>query len=135
MEKLYITPSQDTPQIIMSPAENIYSISGISAPEDIRAIYYPVLEWTRKFSEEIDKGRIVFSLANPLILKISLLYFNSTSAKFLYDIFLELGKLKENGTPVEIEWHYPEGDSDMMEAGMDIAMIAEMEFTYIEDKA
>lgn len=135
MEKLNITSTQNTPEIIMSPDEYVYSISGISAPEDVRAIYYPVLEWTRKFIGEISLGKIVFTPTNPLILKISLLYFNSSSAKFLYDIFLELRKLEADGTPVRIEWHYPVGDTDMKEAGTDIASIAEMEFIYIEDKA
>jgi hypothetical protein len=45
-----------------------------------------------------------------------------------------LKRLPDNGIPVNIEWYFDEEDIDLKEAGYDIALLAEMEFTYIEKK-
>lgn len=134
MEKLHINPTPNTPEIVFSPADNIFEISGISAPEDVRAIYYPVIDWFSKFSGEIRSGSYVFTARNPLVIKVKLEYFNSSSTKFLFDIFTELKHLKDNRVPVIVEWHYDENDPDIKDAGRDIASILGMEFTYVEDK-
>ncbi|HLN20352.1 MAG TPA: DUF1987 domain-containing protein [Bacteroidales bacterium] len=134
MEKLYISASQNTPEIILAPAEYTYSITGVSSPEDVRAIYYPVIEWFNKFTGEIRDGLAVFTVTNPLKLKIALEYFNSSSAKFLYDIFNQLKNMRASGIPVIIEWHYHEDDLEMMEAGKDIASFAEIEIQFIVNK-
>jgi hypothetical protein len=135
MDKLIISPTPVTPEIHFSPEENIFSISGTSSPEDVRAMYYPVLEWVKQFIAEILEGRSsALSADNPLILKVDLYYFNSSSAKFYYDIFLELKNLSSSGIPVVIEWYFDEEDTDMQEAGSDISLLVDMEFTYIPKK-
>jgi hypothetical protein len=53
MQKLYISPTPTTPEIHFSPSENIFLIRGISSPEDVRALYYPVIEWIKVFANEI----------------------------------------------------------------------------------
>ena len=135
MQPLILEPTPVTPEIIFSPSDKKFIIKGTSSPEDVRAIYYPVIEWTKKFIDEIlsvsDAG---YSEHNPFILKIDLDYFNSYSAKFFYDIFLEFKRLEPAAIPVKIEWYYEEDDTDSMDAGNDIALLAEMEFTYIEKK-
>jgi hypothetical protein len=132
MDKLLISPTPVTPEIRFSPEENIFLISGTSSPEDVRAMYYPVLEWIKQFIEEILEGRYTaWSAENPLVLKVDLYYFNSSSAKFYYDIFLELKRLSLSGIPVNIEWYFDEEDTDMQEAGADISLLVDMEFTYM----
>ena len=132
MQKLYISPTPNTPEIHFSPEENIFLIHGTSSPEDVRAMYYPVIEWVKIFIEDILEGELNnYSPENPLKLQVDLAYFNSSSAKFLFDIFLELKRLSPSGIPVVVEWFYDEGDIDLKEAGFDIASLAGMEFTYI----
>ncbi len=132
MQKLYISPTPISPEIHFSPEENIFLIRGTSSPEDVRALYYPVIEWTEKFINDILEGKYKnYSSENPLTLQADFEYFNSSSAKFLYDIFLELKRLSPAGIPVVIEWFYDEEDIDLKEAGADIALLAEMEFSYI----
>lgn len=133
MQKLYINSGPNTPEIHFSPAENIFSISGRSAPEDVRAIYYPVINEIKTFISEIIDGKYsIYTPEHPLIFKVDLTYFNSSSAKFLYDILSELKRLPASGVPIKIEWFYDDEDLDMKEAGVDIALLAEMEFTYIQ---
>jgi hypothetical protein len=132
MKKLSISSTSSTPEILFSPEENIFVIKGRSSPEDVRAMYYPVIEWVRNFIQSIIKEEnIIYTSENPLRFQTNLIYFNSSSAKFLYDIFLELKKLSLSGNHVVIEWFYEEEDIDLKEAGVDIALLAEMDFTFI----
>ncbi len=56
MQKLNIEQTLLTPGIRFSPDENIFFIRGTSTPEDVRALYYPVIDWIRKFIDEALKG-------------------------------------------------------------------------------
>ena len=135
MQKLYISKTSITPEVNFSPEENIFLISGISSPEDVRAMYYPVIEWVVAFVNEIVEGKYKdYKPDYPLKFKADLVYFNSSSAKFLYDIFIELKRLIPLGIPVIVEWFYDEEDIDLKEGGMDIALLAEMEFLFIPKK-
>ena len=135
MQKLSIEPTRSTPEILLNPDENIFSIRGSSSPEDVRALYYPVIDWIRIFVDDVLGGEITpFSGDKPLKFKTDLDYFNSSSAKFLYDIFMELKRLSEKDISVNVEWYYDKDDGDQKEAGMDIAALVEMEFTFIEKK-
>jgi SiaC family regulatory phosphoprotein len=132
MEKLYIKATSTTPEIYFSPLENVFSIRGISAPEDVRAVYYPVIEWLTLYINlilEVENKQ--FTKDSALIFRTDLMYFNSSSAKFLYDIYFELKRLDSSGIPVKIEWVYDEEDIDLKEAGADIALLVGMEFSYI----
>ena len=107
MQKLYIESTQLTPEINFSPDENIFIIKGTSSPEDVRALYYPVIEWIKIFVDDIIEGELPqFSSSNPVRFKTDLDYFNSSSAKFLLDIFTELKRLSLKDIKVLVEWYY-----------------------------
>jgi hypothetical protein len=132
MQELIIEQAHRTPAIRFSPDENIFYIRGTSSPEDVRKLYYPVIEWINKFIEEILKGGFkTLNNENPLRFQICLSYFNSSSAKFLFDMVSELKKLPSAGIPINVEWYYDEDDNDMKEAGVDFSSLLGMEFTFI----
>jgi hypothetical protein len=136
MQKLYISPTSTTPEVHFSPQDNIFLIRGISSPEDVRAMYYPVIEWIKVYIDELlEVKNGVYTSVSPLRLKTELMYFNSSSAKFLYDIFLEMKRLVPAGIPYIVEWIYDEEDIDLKEAGADIALLVEMEFSYVSKKS
>ena len=118
-----------SPEIFLSPAENRFVISGNSAPEDVRELYYPVLEWMKEFASLL-KNNNPYTDKKPLIFKLDLEYFNSSSAKFLFDIFTYLKEINNDGVPVVIEWRYDPEDTDLREAGEDLALLCEIEFKY-----
>lgn len=132
IEKLYIRPTNITPEVNLSPRENIFVIRGISSPEDVRSLYYPVIQWVKEYVTSLLEDRDAsFTKDSPLRFKTDLMYFNSSSAKFLYDIFLEIKRLVPSGIPFIVEWYFDEEDIDLKEAGADIATLVGMEFTYI----
>ena len=132
MEKLYIRPTSTTPEVHFSTQDNIFLIRGISSPEDVRAMYYPVIEWIKEYINELLEAKIRnYTPESPLKFTTELVYFNSSSAKFLYDIFLEIKRLTPAGIPYIVEWVYEEEDLDLKEAGADIALLVDMDFSYI----
>ena len=132
MQKLIIEPGHRTPGIILSPEENLFRIYGTSSPEDVRIFYYPVMEWIKRLIDEITNDRLkIFTDSNPLRFQIDLLYFNSSSAKFLADILKEMKKLSSIGIPVAIEWYCDEDDIELKEAGKIFSELVKMKFTFI----
>jgi hypothetical protein len=132
MQKLHLLPTPTSPEIYFSPEERIFFMRGISSPEDVRVIYYPVIEWFKNYIDSLVEGNSGnYSNNAPLRFQVDLEYFNSSSAKFLYDIFLELKRLISSRIPVIVEWIYDEEDTDLQEAGSDISALVEMEFTYV----
>lgn len=132
MQNLFIEASNTTPEIKFSPGEKIFHISGTSSPEDVRAMYYPVTEWIRIFVDDFLEGEYPqYTKESPMVFKVDLTYFNSSSAKFLFDIFTELKRLCEANKPVTVEWYYDSDDPDQKEAGNDIASLVELKFNFI----
>jgi hypothetical protein len=132
MQKLFIKRTSNTPEINFSPDEKLFSITGTSSPEDVRALYYPVIEWLKNFIDDIVAEKYkVFSGIVPIRLQIDLSYFNSSSAKFLFDILTEFKRLTPVNVPLIVEWSYEVEDTDMKDAGADFALLVGMEFTFI----
>lgn len=132
MENLFIAPTLTTPEIRFSLTENIFRVSGTSRPEDVRALYYPVIEWIKQFADNLIDGRIEkYTAETPFRFQVDLKYFNSSSAKFLYDILIEVKRLHSSSIPVIVEWYYEKDDPDLLEAGNDLSILAEMQFKYI----
>ncbi|HNX67246.1 MAG TPA: DUF1987 domain-containing protein [Bacteroidales bacterium] len=130
MKDLHLTPSHNTPEILLSTSRNLFVIEGKSAPEDVRSLYYPVIDWIRSLTQEIISNN-PYTTENPLIFKINLSYFNSSSAKFLFDIFIHLKEIKDHNVPVLVEWYYEDEDTDMLEAGEDLASTTGNKFVFI----
>ncbi len=130
MNSYLLKGTSSSPEICLNPDERTFIISGRSAPEDVRSIYYPVLEWIDKYVTEVSV-KSPFTHYSPLLFKFDFEYFNSSSAKFLYDIIYRLKELGNTGVPVEVEWHHDAEDTDLRDAGEDLAILLEMQFTYI----
>ena len=70
-------------------------------------------------------------MAEPLSFRFEFEYFNSSTAKFLFDIISSIKKLAECNIPTEIAWIYDPGDIDMKEAGEDLSILIDLKFVYV----
>ncbi|MGC9470883.1 MAG: DUF1987 domain-containing protein [Bacteroidales bacterium] len=131
MEALIIDPTRTTPLIHLDPDNGRLELSGISRPEDVRTFYYPVLEWISRFSDELENSASRYTSDNPLTLNLRFTYFNSSSAKFLFDILSSFNEIHLSGIPVRVNWMYTEEDEDVYEAGKELSEMLEMPFEYI----
>ena len=101
--------TQRTPQIEISNAG--CRIVGECYPENIQEFSAPVMSSLR--SQVPDSGSYTVDM--------ELFYFNSSSAKFLFDFFEFFEEMAAEGLTVKINWNYREDDDTMLEAGEDFA--------------
>ena len=99
---------QRTPQVEFTPTSCL--IRGECYPENISEWSDPVL----KALEEC-----VGNDESEFVVDIELYYFNSSSAKFLFDFFEFLEESAEGGKSIVINWRYRAEDDTMQEAGED----------------
>ena len=92
MEKLIIEPTLNTPSVILDPEKNQFQFSGESRPENVRNFYLPVLEWLENFSADLAGGSPEEKKRDRQF-HFNFEYFNSTSAKYILDLFKTLGNL------------------------------------------
>ena len=133
MEPLRIEKTAKTPEIILDPYNDNFEISGNSRPENVSEFYYPVISWLAEFEKEVlDKKVIKFDEKHPLNFSLKMNYFNSSSAKFLYDVISELVRFHKKGHIIRILWYFEEGDEDMKYAGEEMSELLAVPFQFIE---
>lgn len=133
MEPLIIEATDKTPGIILDPDNDNFEISGNSRPENVSEFYYPVINWLIEFEKEVlDRKAIKFSKKHPLNFNFKLNYFNSSSAKFLYDVMSKLVEFHKKGHIIRILWYFEKDDEDMKYAGEEMSELLEVPFQFIE---
>ena len=99
---------QRTPLVELTPTS--CSIKGECYPENISEWSEPVL---KTLEDCLGNDESEFKV------DIELYYFNSSSAKFLFDFFEFLEESAEDGKAITINWRYRAEDDTMQEAGED----------------
>ncbi len=113
MERIFIDHTDDTPEVILDYDKGIFSLSGRSLPENAVDFYLPILEWMNALGEQ--------SL-NDITFDFKLDYFNTSSAKQLTKLLLILQKIALDKN-VQVNWHYFEDDTDIMQSGARFAKL------------
>jgi len=131
MEKLIIDATLNTPSVILDPEKNLFQFTGESRPENVRNFYIPVLEWLENYTSEVaSQDKEHKSRAHEFHFNFE--YFNSTSAKYILDLFKTLSNLHSEGINVLVYWHYEEDDEDMLEVGKEMSRMSKLTFDYIK---
>lgn len=134
MEKLIIEPSANSPRIVLDPDARNFEFSGESRPENVRKFYLPILEWLEAYIAEQNKledGK----RTSGLVCQFNFEYFNSTSAKYILDIFKSLNTINALGISLEIKWLYEQDDEDMLEVGQEMSRMSKLSFDYVTSDA
>jgi hypothetical protein len=116
MEPFHLEPTDHTPRIDFQPSAGgpgvgSLAISGESYPENVAAFYQPVLKTLETFLASAQELQVVFAMR----------YFNTSSAKFFYDLFLLLEGLRER-VRIDVVWRYEPEDEIMLEHGEDFQL-------------
>jgi alkyl hydroperoxide reductase subunit AhpF len=134
MEKLIIEPTGNSPRIVLDPENKLFEFSGESRPENVRKFYLPILEWLESYTKEQEKLNGT-ERSRGLQCQFNFEYFNSTSAKYILDIFKSLNAISALGIDLDIKWLYEEDDEDMLEVGQEMSRMSKLSFEYIKSDA
>lgn len=124
MEPFELVATERTPSVLLEPVQGLLALTGCSIPENADRFYTPLHELLDRYGA---------APATNTTVRVSLSYFNSSSSKYLLDLFRHLEDLHAAGsTRVTLEWHYDRGDLDMQEAGQDYRSLLEFPVRLVE---
>lgn len=109
MDPINIAKTARTPQINFDFAGNKFTIAGESYPEDASTFYGPLLESIYKY--------FAVSSGTDINFRFELIYFNSSTAKIVMELFEALDEAAASGNQVTITWVYEAGDDNIKELG------------------
>ncbi|MBS1651991.1 MAG: DUF1987 domain-containing protein [Bacteroidetes bacterium] len=135
MEVLDIKGNDLNPNVYLNHLEHKFSITGESRPENPIKFYEPVFKWFENYFNHLYVLNDLSNTTNSNITKrliINLEYFNSTSAKVLFDLFsfLKITGIEKFKITFEIDWFYHVEDTDMLEAGKEMENMCGLKFNY-----
>lgn len=113
------------PSLNFNPATGIFEIKGNSTPENAEMVYQPVIDLLNEYRD---------SPREKTIFNVNLDYFNTSSSKWLLNIFRILKQIGASGKSLEINWYYDPEDEDMQESGEDYQSILNIPFNMISKK-
>ncbi len=125
MKALKIDGAIDTPEVNFDPDTCIFSISGISHPENAKDFYGDILNWLDEYYENIRDRE-----STKIIVDFNFKYINSSSYKYLREIMKRIANFKNNGLQVEAIWNYQEDDEDLLNEGMVLFELPEVNLPY-----
>jgi len=117
MDAILLEATATTPKVVIDPVNNTFEISGESRPENTAKFFNPIVTWFDGYRSVLYFQKNSFGKSKKVSVDFKLEYFNSTSAKFILDIFFQLDKIHKEGYEAEIVWHYDKRDTDMKESG------------------
>jgi len=109
MQTNTIEATEYSPKIFFSSEEGLLDIRGKSYPENTFEFYKPVTGWLEEY---------FVSPAGKTIVNLEIIYFNSSSSKFFFDL-LDLLEENQEKSEIVINWIYDEENESALEAGED----------------
>ena len=110
---IHIEETERTPGVVFDQAMGALTLSGESYPEDAGKFYGPVLQSLKAYLEDPS--------SRELSVDMRMIYFNSSSAKAVMNMFQMLEQAAENGKTISITWYHDPDDDTMEELGEDFA--------------
>ena len=134
MNALIIDPTDFSPKIFLDPTKNIFEFSGESRPENTGKFYTPVIQWLEQYQSVLYWEKDKFGQGVQRLFEFKLDYFNSTSAKFIMDILIQLDKMAQEGYNIKARWHYDKRDEDMKESGEEFSkLLKKLPIEFVEE--
>lgn len=124
MEELRISPTKNTPEVILNP-EGIIRIKGRSIHENVTDFFEPIESWVSEY---------INSPAEVTCVDLNLEYFNSASAKVFIHILQKVTYVTLKHKKFIFNWYYEEGDDDILERGEYFASVLDVKFNFIKLK-
>jgi hypothetical protein len=132
MEIINILPSEQTPKVMLNSAKRFFEIEGESRPENAHEFFYPIVTELKNYMKSVDNEfhKDIFS-EFPFAAHFKLMYFNSSSAKFISDLLFLFKKYSDKGLKLRVYWYYNDGDEDQRDVGEDLSEMVGFQFTFV----
>jgi hypothetical protein len=106
VKNINVPASQSTPAIQADWQEGVLKMQGDSYPENAFELFGEIIQWVEDY---------LAHSADPLRVKLQLLYLNTSSIKAMMDIFDLLEDAHAKGCAVSVTWHYDKRNERLAE--------------------
>ena len=127
MNSLKIEATTFTPEINFDIQNNTLTFHKVSKPENAIEFYKPLFE----FIDNFEKVKIKSKLVKELVIDFRFTYFNTATAKILYELLGKFKMIIKQGVDVVVNWYYPSDDDDLLEEGHIMSEALDMPFHFI----
>ena len=125
MDTLYIAALERSPLVDFNFSTAHFRLVGESYPEDASLVFGPVFNALNDFLAQPREQTVRFD--------IELVYFNSSSAKALMNMFKLLNEAGKRGQKIEVNWYFDAEDETMREFGEDFGEdLLQLTFNLVE---
>ncbi len=108
MENLFIPEINDiyiSPKVNFDAHSGLCEIEGESFLDETATFYGRLVDWLTNY----------FRTGKPIVFNLKLIYFNTSTSKWLLKMLLQLKNYKNSGHDVVVNWYVDSGDIDMIE--------------------
>lgn len=112
MDDLYRAPTSNSPEVDFRYSQHTLSLRGESYPEHAAEFYGEILRQLRAYLDGLHGEAVTVNVA--------LAYFNSSSAKMLFNLTRMLGDAARAGQRVALHWFHDEEDDTIREFGEEL---------------
>ncbi len=118
---LKVDSNNNSPEINFNSETGVLLIKGRSILENVVLFFEPILQWLDEYSNQP---------AEKTTLHIEMDYFNTSSSKFILEIFDKMQQLNKLNKKVEVIWYY--NDDDSLELGKDYSFLLDVPFKFVD---
>ncbi len=127
MNSLKIEATTFTPEINFDIENNTLTFLKVSKPANAIEFYKPIFE----FIDNFEKAKVKSKVVKELVIDFKFTYFNTATAKILYELLEKFKKIIKQGVNVIVNWHYPSDDDDLLEEGHIMSEAIDIPFNFI----
>ncbi len=110
--------TEKTPEVTFDTDQQQLRLAGCSIHENAEVFFTPLMTKAAQYAKQC---------AGHTVIEVELEYFNSSSSKYLLDLFRVFDEIQLQGHgTVELRWMHAPDDLDMEEAGRDYAILLDM---------
>ena len=127
MNTLKIEATTFTPEINFDIENNTLSFLKVSKPANAIEFYKPVFE----FLDHFEKLKVKTKVVKELVIDFKFDYFNTATAKILYELLKKIKNIQEQGLRIIINWYYHPEDEDLLEEGEIMSEALDLSFNFV----
>jgi hypothetical protein len=117
-----INENKNTPLILLEEANNSLLIKGKSYPENPELFYSHLYVILHRYTKKNKRKLTVYFFLE---------YFNTGSAKCLYQVMVYLKEYQDKGIDIKVNWYYYMDDEGMHQSGENFSKYSQLDMTMI----
>lgn len=133
MRALKIEQTETSPEVVLELESKTYLFIGESRPENVSEFYEPIMKWIEDWGALLYYRVQQYGKKENHAVRFHFEYFNSSSAKYIMDLFLKINEINSSSDKIEIkiEWAFDAMDEDIKESGREFEVLTSIQFDFI----